>query len=184
MSDEIKGTCVKSVLGFLSREGLLQSSMTGISSPSREVLGSHLLATNWYPVGAYIELLDHVANRPGRGGEELMLRIGKQIVTDGLSTVYKVFLPVESPSMAVARGRFLWRSYFKGSELRLLNADRGVADYEVYGEAHTSPAYCTTKLGGMIGSLELIGARRVTGEHTHCICRGNGSCRFRLTWEE
>lgn len=183
-SDRIKGTCVRSVIGVLSREGLLEPAMASLSSMSREVFLGGVLATGWYPVDAYIELLDAVAARAGLGAEGLMLRVGKQIVSDGLTTVYRVFLPVDSPFQGVSRGQYLWRTYFKNSELNLLRAGKGVADFEVTGEARTSPAYCLTKLGGMIGSLELIGASGVQGEHPSCRHRGDATCRFQLTWEE
>lgn len=180
--DKIKGTCVKTVLGFLSKEDLLAPVMESLSPATREVFSGVMLATTWYPADAYIELLDHVARRVGIGRDWMMLGLGKRIVAEGLTTVYKGFLPVASPGQAVSRSHFLWRTYFRNSELKVVRAEEGGADFEVLCEARTSPAYCLTKLGGMIGALELVGARGVAGEHTLCRSRGDETCRFRLTW--
>lgn len=182
--DKIKGTCIRSVLGFLSERELLETAIGGLRPRSRAAFDeSTVLASNWYPADAYIDLLDSVARCAGAEGELLLLRLGKQIVKDGLSTVYRIFLTVDSPSLAVTRGHFLWRTYFQSSELKLLGSGDGSAEYEVRGEERTSPAYCLTKLGGMIGSLEIVGARGVRGEHHRCTCRGDDACRFRLTWD-
>lgn len=184
VSDKIKGACVKSVLAFLQREGLLEAALVEVSPMTRELFGEGVLATNWYGAESYIELLDAASARAGMGAHWLMIRMGKQIVADGLSTVYRVFLPVESPFVAVSRGHFLWRTYFKHSELKLLRADKGEAEFEVRSEPTTSVAYCLTKLGGMIGALEIIGARAVQGEHSSCRGHGDASCCFRLRWDE
>jgi hypothetical protein len=184
INDKIKGACVKSVLAFLQREGLLVAALSEVSPMTRELFGEGVLSTNWYSADAYIELLDAASARAGMGAQWLMIRLGKQIVSDGLSTVYRVFLPVESPFLAVSRGHFLWRTYFKHSELILLRADKGEAEFEVRSEPSTSVAYCLTKLGGMIGALEIIGARSVQGEHASCRGHGDEHCRFRLSWDE
>lgn len=181
--DKIKGTCIRSVLNFLSGEKLLDASIASLKPRSRAEFGTAVLAMNWYPADAYIDLLDAAAHRAGADSERLMLRMGRQIIKDGLSTVYRIFLSADSPSLAVSRGHFLWRTYFQGSELRLVSSGEGSAEYEVHGESRTSTAYCLTKLGGMIGALEIVGATGVRGEHSHCRCRGDDVCRFRLTWE-
>jgi predicted hydrocarbon binding protein len=182
--DRIKGSCVKSVLGFLGQEALLEPALAGMTAESRVAFAARVLPTSWYPAGAYIDLLDAAARRIGPGSERTMLEIGRRIVADGLTGVYKIFLPVDSPRVAAERGRILWRTYFKGSELALVRADAGVAVFEVRGEPRTSHAYCLTKLGGMIGALEIVGAAEVQGEHTRCRSRGDDACRFKLTWKE
>ena len=180
----IKGTCLRSVIGFLRDAGMLDDVVRDLGPESRVVFGSDLLPVNWYPVEAYLELLDRVADVGKPHAEAYFDQIGRRIIRDGLSGVYRAFLPVETMLRGLRRGSQLWGFYFRGSELQVIELDEHNARLPVLGEPRTTHAYCRTKLAGISEALAMAGAANVQVSHNRCVLRGNSVCEYELCWTD
>lgn len=180
----IKGVCLRSVHHLLEEEGRLESVLQALSPADRDELAPPALANRWYSLAAYARMLDKLIEVDGGDPKTVCQRVGRRVIRDGLSTVYRSFLRVGRPSWAIRGAHLLWGSYFHGSELQVIEARRGFASGRVTGAAATTRALCLTEVGGIAGAIELAGGRDVQVEHPHCRVDGHPECVFELRWQE
>jgi len=182
----VKGTCLKSVVDFLQERGMLDEVVGALGPRSGEVFGTDLLSVSWYPVDAYLELLERVGDCAKPDADDLFEKLGRRIIHDGLSGVYRAFMAPTSLSLlhGLRRGHQLWNLYFRGGVFKFVELDEHNARIQVHGEERTTRAFCRTRQAGIGEALVMAGANNPQVSHARCVLRGDGLCEFDLSWTD
>lgn len=182
----IKGSAVRSVIDFVKIKGDSSTWLTVVSQLSdedRDIFSGVILSPNWYPMQSYHNLLLAISNNLSASSPEIGIDIGKKIIEDGLTGIYKTFLKILTPEYVMSKVPILWRRYFDGEQLELVEVTEKKITMEVIGEIKPPKVYCYTVIGGMIKGIELAGGKNVVGREIKCRASGCESCRFSVVWE-
>lgn len=179
---QIKGSAIQAALALVEREGHWEKLLENLSPPHRALFSGPILASSWYPVDAWLHLLDKLTHTlPGHPADNAD-RIGRLIIKDGLRRVYRAFLKRGSPDWVITHSPGLWRGYFQNSEFTILEAVPGRASVSISDRHRTTSLFCRSHLGGMKEAMETAGAQNLEIQHTHCRCAGADTCIFEATW--
>ena len=180
----IKGTCVASVMRLLREEHKQDEVLERLEQKVRDVFTGPILPVNWYPLQSYISLLNAIQKSYPGEGKDVGFRVGRRIMRDGLSSVYKVILKVASPEMVLKKAGMLWGFYFKESKLTIVEEHHCNLLLSVTDDCRPTPVYCQSLAGGMAETAERAGARDCRVIHPQCRAAGGRVCLFRITWDE
>jgi predicted hydrocarbon binding protein len=179
----MKGSTVISTLEFLRERGTLQKVLANLQPPHEEYFTGRVLPSSLCPARTFSALLDQVCQVHGDDALATCYEIGRRIVNDGLQSVYQVFLRRGSPLWVLRRSPGLWRSYFKNSDIEILEAEGTHGTLKVVEKHHPSEADCETRRGGIAETLHLAGARQLEVVHSRCRARGDTECVFEIRWK-
>jgi len=181
---QIKGTCVASVMRLLREEHKQGEVLGRLGQRVRDVFSGPILPVSWYPLQSYVSLLDAIQTSYPAEGREVGFRVGRRVMQDGLSSVYKVVLKVASPEMVLKKAGMLWGFYFQGSKLTIVEEHPCNLLLSITDDCRPTPVYCLSLAGGMAETAERAGARDCRVIHPQCRAAGAKACLFRITWDE
>ncbi len=180
----VKATMLQAHLGWAEKQ------RPGAAGELRERLGAEfgrylagaLLATEWVPFRAFVEIDRAIAALVGGDEREVWRRLGHHSAEVNLGGVYKAFVKAEPHRffnrMTLLHGRF--QSF--GRPVYEETGERsGTIRIEECGQY--SPVYCASALGYYEGALEMM---KVPGPlraaETSCQCAGDAVCLYQLAW--
>lgn len=140
------------------------------------------VATAWVPLAISVPFYERAYRELFGGSDERMFELGRRQSREDLSTIYRFFVRIASPSFVAARAAQLWGTYARDAgTMRLTRNDDRVAELlvEDYGAA-SAPVW--PYLCGMVhGILELT---KVAGIRVTIVEGGGASnhARLRVTW--
>jgi predicted hydrocarbon binding protein len=178
----LKGQSLISTIDFLDRKGTLKQVLSRLDRSHRALFDRKMLPSTLYPVDSYTALLEGVCDVYREDAMRVCYEIGRRVVNDGLKNVYRVFLKSNSPLWVLRRSPGLWRSYHRGSEIEIVEAEKGRGKIAVIEKLKTTEGYCETRRGGIAEALELAGAKGLDVSHPSCRARGDGVCVFEVRW--
>ena len=181
---QVKGTAVLSSLRYL-RERFGEDTLGRILSalPDGDALGHGALASSWYPMPAFLRLMQEAERQLRVEDPKLVLNLGRASCDYGVTGVYKIFFKVGSPEFIVGRAARVFSGYYDTGELKVVESRDGRAVAELSGLQGSAPQFCERIYGWMQRTLELAGARNLRSGHTSCVHRGEAVCRFEGTWD-
>ncbi len=183
---QVKGSVLRARLSFV--EGLRPNDGLGrvlgrLSAADREALGS-LLASSWYPFDLGRRLDQAIVGELGEGRADFFEKLGEASAEQnlGASGVHRRFLVPGDPHAFLAKTPLIYSYY----------SDQGRREYSRIGEREAllttreaetfSAADCLTVVGWYRRALEMCGAERPRVVEEQCRARGDGVCRYRLSW--
>jgi hypothetical protein len=182
----VKGTCVKSVAGFVrdrSGEQAWNGALADLGEAERKIFGDLITANTWYPLEPYQRLLAAIGKRLGGDERELGLEIGRRIIADGLNTVYRIFLGMVSTKYLLSKMPLLWKSYFDSERLEVAEVTDHSLEIGVYGKGEPNQIFCGSVLGGGMQAITLSHGKNVRGEGICCRKNGDPCCKFKISWD-
>ncbi len=155
----------------------------GVQPATRALLEAHPLATTWYPVEQFIDLMTVADRVAGTGNLELVRTLGHHAASANLSTILKVFIRFGSPEYILGKAAKVWSLYHDtGRGVTERAGARGIT-FSVFEYGFPHKVMCVTLLGWTRAYLELTGARSVKVVETKCRLKGDDCCRFDAGWD-
>jgi hypothetical protein len=158
-----------------------------LPNEDREAIGGLIIASGWYPIGAWNRIIDREMNR-SPDPAAAMSRFCTYLGDRELNSLLKMVLKLGWPEFLLKRTGFLWSRYFdvgtftaheiepRRWRLRLEDAP---ADEDV-AVARLSCAYGPAPW--LERGLHLSGTKTGHVEHTRCRWDGNPHCEFIARW--
>jgi hypothetical protein len=136
----------------------------------------------WYELGLYARLLHVVDELHGKGDPRFLHALGRFEAERDLTTTTRWLLRLFRPSAAIEQlGRY-WRRFHDTGRWTLTHRDDRVISARLESWGVIDAALCR-ELSGYLGrTLEMLGGREVSIEHTRCRSRNDPYCEFRARW--
>jgi hypothetical protein len=184
---QIRGTTVDAARRFLLRHeghpGWSQF-LEELTPEQRYLTEGNVRPRHWYPLVDYIGVLDIAAKHiAADSAKQFMTDLGHFVMDDGVTSLYKAFFRIVSPSFVIRLSALFWFQFFKGSRLRVTGRGKKWVHAAVVDSVICTETMCHTVKGGMISALEHGGARDVKVDHHSCrSISGDDRCEFHFSW--
>jgi hypothetical protein len=141
-----------------------------------------VLATDWVPFRALVEIDRAIARAAGGPPDEVFRKLGRHSATSNLAGAYKGFVQEEPhrffEQTGVLHNRFQNFGRFTYERMDTRSGRVRIEGYDEY-----SPVYCASAIGyyeGALSTMDPPGPIRVT--ETQCQCAGDAACVFDVSW--
>jgi hypothetical protein len=147
-----------------------------------QFLSASILATQWYPFRLLIDVDRAIIGLAVGDPDELLLKMGRHSADLNLSTVRKVF-PHRDPHEFFRKEAVLHNQFLSFGNAEYTKVDANTCRLVLKGYPCYSRIFCQSALGYYERAGELQGGTTVRVEETECICRGDSSCVFEISWK-
>jgi hypothetical protein len=153
-------------------------------SHCREVLSSPIRKLAWYPYKAYVEMLEAIDRKLGRGDTHYGRELGSAAGDRDLGTIFRIYVALASPERLIRSCTRVWEGYYR-------NAGRMVAEawepdhtqLRIYDFPQMAPIHCRLLEGWMIKTMATIGFQVLPGaSETACCTSGGDFHEFTAQW--
>lgn len=152
-----------------------------LNAESRALFAHPIQASNWYPLDAFVELLEVSIRDVAGGDRSILAKRSEQVVERQLRGIYKIFVRFGSPGFIVSRISAVHLTYFRGVEiLPEISANRATIKYVGFEKHHAIMEQ--TILGFFRKALQLSGAQSVVLNFTVPISQGQSYSELQITW--
>jgi hypothetical protein len=136
----------------------------------------------WYDLSLYARLLHVVEEMHGNGEPRFLHALGRFEAERDLTTVTRWLLRLFRPSIAVEQMGRYWSRFHDTGRWTITHRDERVIAARLESWGVIDAALCR-ELSGYLGrTLEMLGGREVSLEHTRCRSRNDPYCEFRAKW--
>ena len=141
-----------------------------------------VLATDWVPFRALIEIDRAIAKAKGGAPEAVFHALGRHSATSNLAGVYKGFVQEEPhrffEQTGVLHNRFQNFGRFTYERTALRSGRIRIEGYDEF-----SPVYCASAIGYYEGALQTMEPPGpIAVAETSCQCAGDAACVFEMRW--
>lgn len=157
-----------------------------LSSDAARVWRSPLMLTGTYSFAAFKALAGALAAEAGGKGDENLAKMYEFIADRSLSSIYKVFFRMASPSFVVNNYPRLWARFFTAGAVAVREAGTGTAIVEFTLPSiflDWLPAAC---LGYSTKAVTMAGGRELSMAEVSRVRRADGewAISYQLRWRE
>jgi len=180
-----KGSGVISMINYAKQHGdeqRFERFLQRFSPEDRETLGGIVTPVMRFKETTNQALINNLVAEFLDGDPERAVELGRFIIDDGLSTIYRVFFKVGSPKMIIARANRLWRQYHEVGSLETFDIESKSIRVRLT-FPYTDLAFCRLMTGTVFSSLERSGANNVILKHEKCAAKGDPYCQYYVTWD-
>jgi hypothetical protein len=149
---------------------------------ARTIFEGAILPTSWYPLDAFVRLLDAELRQGAGGDERALVERAERIVEKQLRGIYRLFVKLGSPEFVLKRIAIVHMTYYNGVNLETtsLTPGRAVLRYTGYEPAHRLIG--NVNIGFFKKALEMSGAKDVVAAFTVPIGDARGYAELVVTW--
>lgn len=180
---QLKGGILRSHLSWVNEKHprRLGEIWPRLSPEAAKRLSSVILASSWYPFGWLIQLDRAIADTFAEGKLDLVRELGAFSARINLSTTYKVLDRDTNHDFfrnsAVLHSQF--QDFGKVEYVERPNGGLMVhTEYPCY-----SPVFCASAIGYYEQTIVSHGGRDVRVREVKCMCHGEASCTFEMSWK-
>jgi hypothetical protein len=137
----------------------------------RAIRLGEIVVNGWYPIDWYRELHAAMNQACSEPGLDLSRRIGRESAIADFRGIYRLLLRVVSSETLVAQAPRLFRMYYEGGEVEMIESDKGFGVLDFRGWQGFDRAMWADVVGGIEGVLV---ARRAVDVRPR-VLRGGGS---------
>jgi hypothetical protein len=181
----IEGSAIKSLIHLLRELEMWQKVSADLKPNYQTILSDVILPSQWYPLEAYLHLLEVTAKYAG-DDPTFGLTIGRRVITDGLKTYYRILLGILSTTYVLSKAPILWKGYFNTEILTIIDVGDKYLKVSVSdqsGSIRINKAYCFSVLGGILQTIETVGGKNVTSQEVLCRCNNDAACEYHINWD-
>jgi hypothetical protein len=169
----------KQVFGEKEYERLV----TLLSPEAKKIFQEGIVASNWYSLDVYSNLLDLIVKEKHQGDPLPLAKGSAKIMEKNFRGIYAIFIKLTSPEYFIKKVATFTQSMFKGVVIEIKTIDRNkiVVIYRGFQKQHA--VFENIILGFYQKGLELSGAKNVKTKFTTSIAEGKGHSELTITWE-
>jgi len=181
----VKGTAVVASIRYVQEtfgSAVVDSIVSALPDEDRKAVGGSVLVSMWYPMGAFLHLMQEAERQLRERDPEVVRKLGRASADYSLTTVYKIFFKVGSPEFIISKAARVFGSFYDTGKVVPVESVPGRAVFDLV-DFEGAPQFCSRIWGWMERTLELAGAKNVRVVHPECLHRGDSRCRFEGTWK-
>jgi hypothetical protein len=184
---EIKGTAVKSIPEFVKKRFPMQYQqwLNALPESSYKIMNGLLFTNNWYPLKESLTVPMRVISNLFYNGNDVKTArtMGRYSAEVALTGIYKFFIQFGSPKYIIERGGRIFASYFKPSEMVVVNVMNNslLAHITIFPEPDEMVE--NNIAGWMEAALEISGCKNVNIEITKSLTRNDKVTEFSFSWK-
>ncbi len=155
----------------------------------REIVGSHILASSWYPYGTYARTLDVLFRDIGGSEPEVARDMGRLMASRLLAGPYAMYVKAGDPEATLRGFQIIWKNFFNFGTVRLTPeapAPPAAGQRVLKGVIEDFPdlpkPLCFIIQGFLDKTLEMCGARERFITEVTCTAAGAPMCSYRSGW--
>jgi hypothetical protein len=138
------------------------------------------MSASWVPFSVIVAYDRAILAQLGERRPDVLLALGAASAAYGIGTVYRVLDDAELDKFLSGIAHF-HEQFQRYGRLKYTKTPRGAAmeylDYPCY-----SPVFCASGVGFFLEAILRHGGREPHVVETKCHCRGDGVCRYEMTW--
>jgi len=160
----------------------------GLPPEDREIVGSHILASSWYPYGTYARTLDVLFRDIGGSDPEVARDMGRLMASRLLAGPYAMYVKAGDPEATLRGFQVIWKNFFNFGTVRLTPeasaspAGQRVLNGQIEDFADLPKPLCFIIQGFLDKTLEMCGARERFVTELTCVASGDPLCSYRSGW--
>jgi hypothetical protein len=183
----VKGTSIAARLDYVRRRGGDEAVIAILNELSdkpevEQIRVTGALKSAWYPFRMFVELIEAIDRKFGRGDGSLVQDLGAEVARTDLKTVYKIFYRIASPNFIVTKATQVWNRYYDSGELMSLQNDDGRIRLELRNFETPHWVHCQSVMGWMRETLRMSGAKGCEITHPNCRTKNAKTCEFVGEW--
>jgi hypothetical protein len=159
----VKGTGIIPVVSYIKEHygpESLQKILEALPPNIREHYTRRIMEIKWYPLETLSLLYQNTAQIFHNGDPKICWAIGRSTADYGLNVIYKFFLKLGTPTVFVQKGPDMWKTYYGGSTLNVLENRKGYIKVILEG-LRTNEAHMHSIGGWMERAGELTGGKNI-----------------------
>lgn len=181
----VKGTMLQAHVAWAVAElgDAWMSKVPGGLDPFAAVFVSRgVLATDWVPFRALVEIDRAIARGAGGEPEDVFRKLGRHSATSNLAGAYKGFVQ-EEPHRFFEQTGVLHNRFQNFGRFTYERVDERSGRIRMEGYDEYSPAYCASAVGYYEGALQTMGPPGpIRVVEALCQCAGDAACVFDVSW--
>jgi hypothetical protein len=142
-----------------------------------------IVSPGWYDLGLYARLIRAAEDLLGKGDPRYLYTLGRFEAERDLGTITRWLLRLFRPSVAIEQMGKYWDRFHDSGRWTLLQRDDRVVAAKLEGWGVIDAALCRELTGYLGRTLELLGGKDVSIDHTRCRARSDAACEFRARWK-
>ena len=171
------------ILGQLIGPVELSRLVESLPPEQADVIRRPPVATSWIPLAITVPLYDAILERAFGGNPARMIELGRLQFRDDLSTVYRFFIRVATPSFVAGRIGAMWQTYTRDcGTVTMVTSEPTWGELRFEGYPAPNPPIWYYVQGFIIGALEMTGVADVQVAIVQG-GPGNTFCQYRISWK-
>ncbi len=154
-----------------------------LSPAARAVVLEPPHKATWYPFPIFVELNVIIDRVFGCGDLALVRELGRHGADANLTTVYRLFFMIGTPSWILDRAARLWDMHYDSGKLLIVRYPGNEIEARILDHATPHVTHCLSVFSWCERSMELSGAKELRAEELRCRTRGDADCAFHGTWK-
>jgi len=160
-----------------------QETIQGMNSKDREAASKIILDVSWQPEKSFLDLLNALEEKFGRGSYKLCRKIGSYSAKESVPRFYKLFIKFGDPAYVIRHAVSFWNQIHNHGKLEVSRTTPVSALARLHGYKTPDRAFCNYLMGYCEGVLEMSGAKNISISEVRCVCDGNEYCEFIGEWK-
>ena len=185
---EIKGSVVGDSVKTIKTqygEEAYQSVLGLLKPETRTMLDiGNAMPMDWYPLDAFIELLEADLKTTANGDEQELIRRSEELMGRQLTGIYNAFVKLGSTEFILSRMSTINQTYFRGVTVETNLSEPGKAVIKLTGFTKEHRLIGLSVIGFYKRALEASGAKNITAGFAVPIEEGKGYCELVLAWTD
>jgi len=176
----MKGSAFTARFAYLKRRfsGRWDELVASFDAPTRALAHGPCLNASWYPFACFVDLNLKADRLVGAGDYALVREMGRDAAITNLPLFYKLFYKIGSVDFILGKAAALWRQHHDTGRAEVVKHADNHYEYRLYEFAAPHPTLCRSLEGFLVGTLEVMGMKRVDGREVECVLRGAPCCAF------
>jgi hypothetical protein len=178
----VKGSALRARVRWVEEHGGLETFLDGLQPSTRALVHPCVLANEWYPFAAFVDLNQTIDRLYGKGDLALCKQLGRYGCEVNLTTLYNIFFKLGSVPFIIRRSAAAWKVNYDRGSLELLENEKNNLRLRIVGWPEPHRAHCLSVFGWIERACELSGGT-VLEESEKCRLLGDAECEFYLKWK-
>jgi len=140
-------------------------------------------AKEWYDLDVWIRSLHVLKDVFGEEVPEVVFAFGRHEAKSDINFGQRLFLRLANPAFVIEKAGEYWRKFCDFGRWEVERKGDKAAMASLLDVPVTDVLYCDELSGYLKHLFELVGAKNVRLEHTHCRSRGDDKCVWNGSWD-
>ena len=155
--------------------------LAALAPETRAVIAGNVLANQWYPFAAFVDLNVSLDKVFGSGDLALCRELGRWSCDVNLTLLYKMLFKIGSVSFIIRRAALAWSTHYDEGRMQVVDEDAQYVQLRWSGIAEPHRAHCLSVCGWIVRACELSGGK-VGETHERCRLLDAPECELEVRW--
>ncbi len=182
----VKGTALLQNIAFVERmygEDAKLTILRTFDETTQDFFSKRVCPTLWYDFDYLILWIKTSKAILAPDDDDFFRKMGYFSAIYSLNRFYKFWLKLISLHELYRRAKFVWNTYCRPGEMKVLYQDSHYAHFRLYNFYHQEEIFCQKCIGYFESFSALKGAKDPKFIHPLCVVRGDPYCEWAGTWK-